>query len=243
MWSGISLRFSFAFKGEDSSICGFGTLCIWRRSCGTGPTLTHKEVSDLAFRRGSQESPTHSESQSLQTPLTLTTTILHSAFSAHALISFHLGFLAFFSRNADLFITRHCQFNQQAPSISGRSDYSQHFWHSSLHRNCQHAQKFFLSWLSKALAFLFLNFGFRTLLDAWKWQQIDLWITKVLSEAFSCLFLPAFKQSLQINKINTLNLSSLIKNTTEMTKFKRLWLVSHNKLLFDCQSCLEPGRH
>ena len=100
--------------------------------------------------------------------------------SLHALISFHLGFLAFFSRNADLFITRHCPFNQQAPSISGRSDYSQHFWHSGLCRNCQHAQKFFLSWLSKALAFLFLNFGFRTLLDAWKWQQTDLWITKVL---------------------------------------------------------------
>lgn len=163
--------------------------------------------------------------------------------SLHVLISFHLGFLVFFSKNADLFITRHCQFNQQAPSISGRSDYSQHFWHSSLRRNCQHTQKFFLSWLSKALAFLFLNFGFRTLLDAWKWQQIDLWITKVLSEAFSCLFLPAFKQSLQINKIDTLNLASLIKNTTKMTKFKRLWLVSHNQLLFDCLRCLEPGRH
>ena len=242
MWSGNSLWFSFAFKGEDSYIYGFKTLCIWRCSYGTGPLWPTKKCLIWLFIEVLKRPPlilrpSHFKPRLRWLPPFSTLP------SLHVLISFHLGFLAFFSRNADLFITRHCQFNQQAPSISGRSDYSQHFWHASLRRNCQHAQKFFLSWLSKALAFLFLNFGFRTLLDAWKWQQIDLWITKVLSEAFSCLFLPAFKKSLQINEINTLNLSSLIKNTTKMTEFKRLWLVSHNKLLFDCLRCLEPGRH
>lgn len=143
MWSGISLRFSF--KGRILISVASKHFAFEEAFLSTLVQLwPTKKESDLAFRRSSQESPlilrpSHSKPHLLWWPPFSTLP------SLHALISFHLGFLAFFSRNADLFITRHCPFNQQAPSISGRSDYSQHFWHSG-------AQE--LSTCSKVLSFL-----------------------------------------------------------------------------------------